>query len=247
MPIKLEPLSETDASCPTGGGSTAPEEPAAPIPAGSPGNVVLEALEETQSICELSPLGFAYGYFGGSEGEGQARSAIIGVHGDLDGLNEDDHKHYQLRTEKGEISGYAELDLFGKIPASQHGNQPGGSLHDLATDTVAGFMSPSDKDTVDNLTFPLPVVDGGTGVVTVNQIRELLGLVPVKEKFPVTVIDTLVFVLSATPLADSERVYLNGQWLQKGASDDYTISGTTVTLLRPTRPGDLISVEYSRF
>ena len=32
-----------------------------------------------------------------------------------------------------------------------HGNQPGGSLHALATTSTAGFMSPSDKDKLDNL------------------------------------------------------------------------------------------------
>ncbi len=245
MPIKLDPLGETGSSCPTGSGTPIQDEEDEQIPSGTPGNVALEPVDEVEPICALTPTGFSYGFFGGSAGEGQARAAIID-HGDLEGLEDDDHPHYQLRSEKGQDSGYAELDLTGKIPADQHGDQPGGSLHALATDTVAGFMSPADKDAIDGLTFPLPVWQGGTGVTTVTAIRQLLSLVPAKEKFPITINDTLIFNLAVTPLVDSERVYLNGQWLQRGSTDDYTISGNTVTLLRPTRVGDLVSVEYSR-
>jgi hypothetical protein len=41
-----------------------------------------------------------------------------------------------------------------------HGSRAGGTLHALGTTTVAGFMSPTDKTTIDNL--PAVVADAGT-------------------------------------------------------------------------------------
>lgn len=56
---------------------------------------------------------------------------------------------YQLRSEENNPSGYAGLDGAGKISASAHGSQGGGSLHAVVTTSVAGFASAADKVKID--------------------------------------------------------------------------------------------------
>lgn len=56
------------------------------------------------------------------------------------------------------------------------------------------------------------------------------------------------FTLANTPITGKVGVYLNGQRLVEGASEDYTISGGTITLADPPNaaPGnpDVIKVDY---
>jgi hypothetical protein len=52
------------------------------------------------------------------------------------------------------------------------------------------------------------------------------------------------FTLANTPIADTERVIINGVDLERGASNDYTISGGTITFASPPETGDKIIVDY---
>jgi hypothetical protein len=52
------------------------------------------------------------------------------------------------------------------------------------------------------------------------------------------------FDLANTPLTGSVTVYLNGQRLRAGASNDYTISGGTITMASAPESGDLILADY---
>lgn len=54
------------------------------------------------------------------------------------------------------------------------------------------------------------------------------------------------FTLANTPVTGSVRVYLNGQRLRAGAGNDYTISGTTITLAAAPLSGEYVEVEYRR-
>ena len=84
-------------------------------------------------------------------GQMAAGSSGITNHNDLAGRdNTTAHTQYQLITEKGVADGYASLDGTGKLTAGElptiaHGNQAGGTLHSIATTSVAGFMSAADK------------------------------------------------------------------------------------------------------
>lgn len=52
------------------------------------------------------------------------------------------------------------------------------------------------------------------------------------------------FTLSQTPTSGSEIVYLNGVRQQRGGSNDYTISGDTITFISAPLSGDVILVDY---
>jgi len=57
---------------------------------------------------------------------------------------------------------------------------------------------------------------------------------------------TTGFTLSNTPASDSELVYVNGQFQARGAGNDYTISGTSITFQYSPRPGASIQVVYAQ-
>lgn len=52
------------------------------------------------------------------------------------------------------------------------------------------------------------------------------------------------FVLSSTPIAGSEMVYLNGLLQDLGGGNDYTITGNTITFVQAPLAGDKIRVTY---
>lgn len=52
------------------------------------------------------------------------------------------------------------------------------------------------------------------------------------------------FGISHVPVSGSVKVYLNGQRLVVGGSDDYTISAQTITFLIAPHTGDKIRVDY---
>lgn len=56
------------------------------------------------------------------------------------------------------------------------------------------------------------------------------------------------FALTATPLSGSEEVYVNGMLQNAGASNDYTISGATITFQSGAIPqtGDVVLVNYRK-
>lgn len=52
-------------------------------------------------------------------------------HGDLDGLEDDDHPQYQRESEKGQANGYASLGSDGLVPSAQLPESGGGSAAGL--------------------------------------------------------------------------------------------------------------------
>jgi len=55
---------------------------------------------------------------------------------------------------------------------------------------------------------------------------------------------TTVFTLANTPVAGTEEVFLNGILQEAGAGNDYTISGTSITMLAAPLTGDRLKVNY---
>ncbi len=52
------------------------------------------------------------------------------------------------------------------------------------------------------------------------------------------------FVLANTPIAGSVKVFLNG--IRYKVTEDYTISGATITFLTPPTTGDILLVDYRK-
>jgi hypothetical protein len=54
------------------------------------------------------------------------------------------------------------------------------------------------------------------------------------------------FTLAATPLINTEEIYLNGLLQEPGAGNDYTISTNTITMLNVPATGDRLRVNYRK-
>lgn len=54
------------------------------------------------------------------------------------------------------------------------------------------------------------------------------------------------FTLANTPVSGSEHVYLNGILQESGAGNDYTISGTTITMATAPLSGEKLRVSYRK-
>jgi len=54
------------------------------------------------------------------------------------------------------------------------------------------------------------------------------------------------FTLANTPVSGSEEVFLNGQLLEPGAGNDYTISGANITMLTAPLTGEILRVNYRK-
>lgn len=56
----------------------------------------------------------------------------------------------------------------------------------------------------------------------------------------------VTFTLADTPVSGSEHVYLNGLLQESGSGNDYTISGTTITMAAAPLSGEKIRVSYRK-
>jgi hypothetical protein len=54
----------------------------------------------------------------------------------------------------------------------------------------------------------------------------------------------VTFTILNTPIGGQIMLYLNGQYMTAGAGEDYTISGSTITMAAPLIPGDKIRANY---
>lgn len=92
------------------------------------------------------------------------------------------------------------------------------------------------------------VLQGGVNKkVTGSQLSSLVGgSAFVDGEAPTGDIDDVndEFELANTPISGSVHVYLNG--LRMKVTDDYTISGTTITFVTPPASGDTILCDYRR-
>lgn len=81
----------------------------------------------------------------------------------------------------------------------------------------------------------------GSAVVKVNPIHVI-------RETPSGTIDgsNTTFVLANVPITDTEQVFYNGQLLEPGSGNDYTISGDTITTLFTPTAGSRLKVSYLR-
>ena len=82
------------------------------------------------------------------------------------------------------------------------------------------------------------LVGNGSSVATARQL--------VTREMPTGSVNgsNTAFVLAAAPVNNSEEVYLNGVLQDVGGSNDYTISGNTITFIDPPETGSKIRVSY---
>ena len=54
----------------------------------------------------------------------------------------------------------------------------------------------------------------------------------------------VTFTLAAAPSTGTLQLYRNGNRLQSGASNDYTVSGATITMNQAPESGDVLIADY---
>lgn len=91
----------------------------------------------------------------------------------------------------------------------------------------------------------------GTTAITFQQIPTTAGLSSsnfVENEVPSGSINgsNADFTIANTPVAGSERVYLNGMRCFGGSGNDYTISGTTITMATAPLSGERLIVDYRK-
>lgn len=101
--------------------------------------------------------------------------------------------------------------------------------------------------------FFCPVNDGGTlGATAITYTQDTsTGLTAanfVDKEIPSGAINgsNTSFSLANTPIAGSEHVYLNGLLQEAGSGNDYTISGTSITMLTAPLTGDKLRATYRK-
>lgn len=98
-----------------------------------------------------------------------------------------------------------------------------------------------------------PVNDGGTlDTTAITYTKEGTGALTaanfVDKEIPTGSINgsNTSFTLTAAPVSGSEHVYLNGLLQESGASNDYTVSGATLTFLTAPSTGEKLRVSYRK-
>ena len=91
----------------------------------------------------------------------------------------------------------------------------------------------------------------GSTAITFQQIPTTAGLSNtnfVDKEIPSGSINgsNTAFTLANTPIVGSEHVYLNGMLQESGAGNDYTISGTAITMLSAPLTGEKLRVTYRK-
>ena len=91
----------------------------------------------------------------------------------------------------------------------------------------------------------------GSTAITFQQIPTTAGLSNtnfVDKEIPSGSINgsNTAFTLANTPVVGSEHVYLNGVLQESGAGNDYTISGTAITMLSAPLTGEKLRVSYRK-
>jgi len=89
---------------------------------------------------------------------------------------------------------------------------------------------------------------GGTdlAIATTKYVNDQLSsqATEVYNELPTVTDGSANVTLLNTPTAGTERVYLNGARQAPGATNDYTISGTTVTFAAALQSGDIVLIDY---
>jgi len=96
----------------------------------------------------------------------------------------------------------------------------------------------TDAVTKGQLDTAIAAIEVDTNVVNLDEV--------VTREIPTGLVNSLnaIFTLAAIPAIGTEHVFLNGLLQDAGASEDYTISGDTLTFSQAPRTGSKLRVSY---
>jgi len=106
-----------------------------------------------------------------------------------------------------------------------------------------------EADVVDSLTSTSIVdpLSANQGRILNDRLAIIEGYgIPVYNEQPTVTAGIATVTLANTPVAGTDLVYLNGLRQCKGAGNDYTIAGTTITFANNLQTGDVVVVDYHR-
>jgi len=120
------------------------------------------------------------------------------------------------------------------------------TLAKLVTLDSAKFIIGTTAGTNTQVTLSGDVSIDETGVATVNASTVVKVVDVVTREVPAGSVNSsnTVFTLANTPKVGTEHVYVNGLLMDEGGSNDYTISGETVTFTFAPTTGDKIRISY---
>ena len=140
-------------------------------------------------------------------------------------------------------SGNAQIALNGAtLNASASGlkisDGAAGSILMAAAGGAATYTAVSGDATISSTGVVSVLATGATGFVKIG-----------KEKCNTVPTGTInganaAFALASTPVAGTERVFLNGQRMFPGSGNDYTIAGTAITMLVVPLTNDRLTADY---
>jgi len=121
----------------------------------------------------------------------------------------------------------------------------------LAALTSANILVGNGSNVATGVTMTGDVTISNTGVTTVNStsgsgFTKYGTFVPRETPTGLMNGSNTVFTLANTPVSGQEDVYLNGILQEPGAGNDYTISGTTITMLTAPAATDRLRVIYMK-
>jgi hypothetical protein len=129
------------------------------------------------------------------------------------------------------------------------------SLYDALNDMDTGVQTAldaklDDTQLIDDDTFAsatatnIPSAESTKAYVDAQIASETVGFVDAEE--PTGAIDGVntTYTLAGTPLAGSVKLMFNGQVLREGATNDFQITGSTITTLFTPETGDQLWVDY---
>ncbi len=115
----------------------------------------------------------------------------------------------------------------------------------MAVIEYSDYVESRDSGTPEDIDL-LVIIQGGDPIkITVGQLLTLVGAsVFVDGETPSGLVNdtNTVYTLASTPVVGSVKVYLNGMRMK--VTEDYTISGTTLTFLIAPATGDNILIDY---
>lgn len=130
-------------------------------------------------------------------------------------------------------------------------NELGAAAVDVAADSIA-IVDATDNSSKKESIADFATAMAGTGITATNGVLAadavanniVEGDISVENESANCNGSTTAFTLSATPLASSLDVYLNGLRLEEGSGKDFTWSATTVTFATAPATGDILIIRY---
>ena len=128
-----------------------------------------------------------------------------------------------------------------------------GAIVDADVDKIDNTEDPNiirQADVVDNLTssgvsnFPLSANQGFVLKGLIDSLSANVKLRTYGESLAVTQNVAVLPALANTPVAGTERVYLNGLRMLRGSGNDYTITGSVITFEYNMKLNDQVQVDY---